>query len=176
MSDRVTLLWQLDVAASLFDVVVDGLGEDEALRAPAPGAWSVRRADDGSWRADWADVEPDPAPAPSIAWLLWHICWWWSDVTARAFGPGPVAPGDVAWPGSAAAMIDRVHECRQRWTAAVEAMSAGDLESVEIADRCWPLRGHPFSHVVAWVTVELTKNSAEIGATRRLLREASPAS
>ena len=82
------LLWQLGVASSLFDVVIAGLSEDEALRPPVTGAWSVRRGEDDVWRADWADDEPVPAPPTTVAWLLWHIGWWWSDVTGRAFGEG----------------------------------------------------------------------------------------
>ena len=43
---------------------------------PAAGAWTVHRddhADDhAAWTADWSDDEPDPAPATTVAWLLWH--------------------------------------------------------------------------------------------------------
>jgi hypothetical protein len=53
--------------------------------------------------------------------------------------------------------------------AGLAAASAEDLASTSLGDRCWPLTGLPFSHVAAWVNVELMKNTAEIGATRRLL-------
>jgi hypothetical protein len=163
------LLWQLGVASALFDIVIAGLTEEEALRPPATGAWSVRLGEDGAWRADWADDEPDPAPPTTVAWLLWHIGWWWSDVTGRAFGDGPVHRDEAPWPGSATAAIERVQNCHARWRAGLAAVSAADLASTPLGDRCWPLTGLPFSHVAAWVNSELMKNTAEIGVTRRIL-------
>jgi hypothetical protein len=169
VSEQPTLLWQLGVSRSLLDVVVAGLSEQEAFQPPAPGAWSVRRAVDGSWHADWADAEPDPAPATTVAWLLWHIGWWWSDVTQRAFGAGPVTREQASWPGSVEAALTRIADCHSQWTAGVAGASAEDLASVEFGNRCWPLTGLPFLRVVAWVNGELMKNAAEIGATRRIL-------
>jgi hypothetical protein len=164
-----TLLWQLGVAWSLFDIVIAGLTEEDALRPPATGAWSVRRGEDGEWRADWADSDPDPVPPTTVAWLLWHIGWWWSDVTGRAFGDGAVQRDEAPWPGSAVAAIERVQDCHARWGAGLAAASAADLASTSLGDRCWRLTGLPFRHVAAWVNVELMKNTAEIGATRRIL-------
>ena len=168
--DRDSLLWQLGLAFSLFEVFVVGLTDEEALQEPTAGAWSVRLDDSGLWRADWAEPEPDPAPPATVAWLLWHIDWWWSDVTGRAFGSGPVHRSESVWPGSVAASVKRIRDSRERWRAGVAATRAEDLGSVDLGDRCWPVGGHPFSHVAAWVNSELMKNTAEIGATRRILR------
>jgi hypothetical protein len=164
-----TLLWQLGVASALFDIVIAGLTEEEALRPPATRAWTVRPDEHGMWRADWADNDPDPAPPTTVAWLLWHIGWWWSDVTGRAFGDGAVQRDEAPWPGSTAAAIDRVQDCHARWRTGLAAASAADLASTSLGDRCWPLTGLPFSHVAAWVNGELMKNTAKIGATRRIL-------
>jgi len=170
VNERDTLLWQLGVASSLFDIVIADLTDEEALRPPAPGAWLVRLEPDGLWRADWADDEPDPAPPTTVAWLLWHIGWWWTDVTERAFGDGPVHRDQAPWPGSVAAGIQRVQSCHDRWKAGLAAMSLADLASTSLGDRCSPLTELPFTHVAAWVNVELMKNTAEIAATRRILK------
>ena len=169
MDECDTLLWQLGMAYSLFQIVSSGLTDEEALRPPAAGAWTVGLDEGGLWRADWADDEPDPAPPPTPAWLLWHIGWWWSDVTGRAFGDGGVQRDAVTWTGSVAAAVARVEDCHARWRAGVAAASAADFASTSLGDRCWPLTGLPFSRVVAWVNGELIKNTAEIGATRRIL-------
>jgi len=168
-ADRESLLWQLRMVTSLLDVVTSDLTDEEALCPPAPGAWTVHQDADGSWAADWSDEEPDPAPPTSIAWLLWHIGWWWLDVTERAFGAGPVSRADAPWPGSIAAALERIAGCHERWLAGVTEATAEQLSSVEMGDRCWPLTGLPFTHVVAWVNGELMKNTAEIGVTRRIL-------
>ena len=169
MNERDTLLWQLEVASLLFDLATAGLSEEEAFRAPAAGAWTVHLGENGVWRTDWADDEPDLAPPTTVAWLLWHIGWWWSDVTGRAFGDGAVARNEAGWRGSVAASIEHIHDCHARWRAGVSAASAADLASTSLGDRCWPLTGLPFSRVVAWVNGELMKNTAEIGVTRRVL-------
>jgi hypothetical protein len=167
--DRDALLWQLGLAFSLFEVFVVGLNDAEALREPGTRAWSVRQDESGLWRADWTEPEPDPAPPTSVAWLLWHIGWWWSDVTGRAFGSCPVEREEAVWPGRVAASVEQIRDCRDRWRSGVAGASIDDLASVELGDGCWPVDGHPFSHVTAWVNSELMKNAAEIGATRRIL-------
>lgn len=169
MSERETLLWQLRMVTSLLDVVTSGLTDEEALRSPAVAAWSVHRDRDGVWTSDWADEDPEPAPATTIAWTLWHIGWWWSDTAERAFGAGAVTRDDAPWPGSVVAALERIARCHQTWRAGVSEVSAEQLASVALGDQCWPLRGLPFARVVAWVNAELMKNTAEIGATRRIV-------
>jgi hypothetical protein len=167
--DRDALMWQLGLTFSLFEIFVAGLADEEALRAPAAGAWSVRQDASGLWLADWGDPEPDPAPPTTVAWLLWHIGWWWSDVTGRAFGGGGIERSDAAWPGDVAAAVRKIRDFHERWRSGLADMSSDDLTSMSLGNRCWPGAGRPFSHVAAWVNSELMKNSAEIGATRRIL-------
>ena len=170
VAERETLLWQLGVAKGLLDLVTAGLTDEESLATPAgSGSWSVREQPGGMWLADWSEEEPDPSPPTTVAWLLWHITWWWSDVSGRAFGEGPVDRDRAVWPGSVDAALDVIEGCHDAWRRAVEAAPAEDLSSVTLADRCWPLRGHPFIRVVAWVNGELMKNAAEIGVVRRIL-------
>ena len=68
-----------------------------------------------------------------------------------------------------AAAIARVVDCHTRWKTGLGEARADDFASTSLGDRCWPLTGLPFSHVVAWVNGELMKNTAELGATRRFL-------
>src|ERR1043166_2415676 len=52
---------------------VDGLTDEEYFWEPAPGCWSIRRRDDGTWTADWPLPRPEPEPFTTIAWRLWHL-------------------------------------------------------------------------------------------------------
>lgn len=71
----------------------------------APHCWTVRRSPDGTWQPDWAETEPDPVPVPTIAWLTWHIGWWWSTATAHARGAEPRSRTEITWPGGTLAEL-----------------------------------------------------------------------
>lgn len=59
-----------------------------------------------------------------------------------------------------------IFDLHARWRSAVLALSD---EQLLAADRTrWPLQERPFADVVAWVSIELTKNAAEIGYARFL--------
>ena len=69
---------QYDMTWALFDYHLDLLGPQDHLWEPAPVRWTVHRRADGRWLADWAETEPEPIPVPTIAWVTWHVGWWWS--------------------------------------------------------------------------------------------------
>jgi len=115
VSEKETLLWQLDLAWSLLQRLMKDMSDEQSLREPAPGSWSVRPDAAGNWSADWADEEPSPPPPTSIGWLLWHIGWWWSDVAERAFGNGSVSREEAPRPGSVDQARRSLLACQERW-------------------------------------------------------------
>lgn len=120
----------------------------------------------GAWRADWPDHEGYDVGPPSIAWLTWHIGFWWSMVLNRSFGDGTLWREDVTWPGSADAVREWLGQLHGQWQEALKQVSDEDLQSTERTR--WPFQDRPFGDVVAWVNVELAKNAAEIGYARFL--------
>jgi hypothetical protein len=159
------LRWQFDMTWRLAEThLLAGLTDDMCLWEPSPGAWSVRLRD-GVWRPDWADVEPDPAPAASIAWMAWHVSWWWSEALARAEGAVPPGREGVHYPGSAAGVLDQLSKLAGRWRAVL----AGLDEEGPGRPATFPWsEPRPFAMTAAWVNAELMKNLAEIGMVRRL--------
>ena len=156
--------WQFDLTWSLLDLHLSGLTEDEVLWEPAPGVWTVRRQPDGRWLPDWVEPEPDPPPSSSIAWITWHVLWWWGEAIASLAGEPVPAREDVTWPGSAAASVAAIRALRERW-----------LELVPVLDpereAPYPWRDRPdrtVGHTIAWVNAELMKNTAEIGQLRMI--------
>jgi DinB superfamily len=107
----------------------------------------------GVWRPDWADVEPDPIPVPTIGWLTWHITWWWSVTIDKGSGATPRDRLDVTWPGDGAAAVSQIRQLAAKWRQRLERVDPDDV------------------HTALWVNVELTKNISEIGQLR-LLRAA----
>jgi hypothetical protein len=135
------------------------------LWEPAPQCWSVRRSPDGAWHADWADKEPNPPPALSIAWVAWHLIWWWSGLLAAMQGGKPLPHDQMPWPGSAEATVQRLRELSAQWGRALSALSENDLERPLTYP--WP-EPRPLKFALAWANSELMKNVAEIGYARLL--------
>ena len=160
------LIRQLDTAWRLATYHLDGLSTEECLWRPAPVGLHVRPVADGTWAADWPDQEGYAIGPPSIAWITWHIDFWWSMVVSHSFGDGSLSREDVRWPGSADDVRSRISQLHDEWRAALGMLSGEDLESTERTR--WPFQHRPFADVVAWVNIELTKNAAEIGYARFL--------
>jgi len=164
------LRWQLGLTWSLAELHLTGLTDEACLWEPAPGAWTVRPGADGRWRPDWAEPEPDPAPATSIGWLTWHLSWWWGTLLAHATGDPVPAREDVFWPGSAAATVAELTRLHAEWSV---LLATTDPE--RLIGYPWP-EPRRFAQAAAWANLELMKNVAEIGAMRHLhgVRPAPP--
>ena len=160
------LLRQFDTAWKLTSFHLDGLTTAECLWRPANAGLHVHPSSDGTWRADWPTHERYDLGPPSIAWITWHLCFWWSMVLDHSFGSATLTREKVAWPGTADAVRAEVGRLEGSWRSALELGTAADLQSAERTR--WPFRDRPFGDVVAWVNVELTKNAAEIGYARFL--------
>lgn len=67
------------------------LATEECLWRPARLGVHVHQDLDGEWRADWPTYEGYDFGPPSIAWLTWHVGFWWSMVLSHSFGDGTLA-------------------------------------------------------------------------------------
>jgi hypothetical protein len=153
---------QFETAWKLTTFHLEGLTTEECLWRPAKAGLHVHRDADGKWRADWPEHERYDLGPPSIAWLTWHIGYWWSMVLCD----GALSREDVLWPGSADDVREWIGSLQKKWRARVERLTDDDLRSTERTK--WPFTDRPYGDVVAWVNVELTKNAAEIGYARFL--------
>ena len=163
---RDCLIRQFDTAWKLARRHLDGLATEECLWRPAARGPHVSPAGDGRWRADWPDRESYDLGPPSIAWLTWHMGFWWSMVLDHSFGDGILAHESVLWPGDADTVREWLGRLEREWRAAL--VKETDLTLGSATRTRWPFRDRPFGDVVAWVNVELTKNAAEIGYARFL--------
>ncbi|KZB83818.1 DinB family protein [Amycolatopsis regifaucium] len=156
--------WQFELTWSLFEYHLAELKPGDFLWEPADLCWTVHRDDDGAWRPDWADSEPDPVPVPTIAWLTWHIGWWWSVALDHANRRTPRGREDITWPGGDSA-VEWLRGLREEWLAVLDGLTDADLD----APSAYPWgeeAGLTFAHTVAWVNSELMKNVSEIGQLR----------
>jgi hypothetical protein len=160
------LLRQLDTAWKLTQFHLDGLTTSECLWRPARAGLHVHRAVDGRWRADWPEHEGYDLGPPSIAWLTWHIGFWWSMALDHSFGTATLARESIDWPGTAESVREQLAGLHGSWRSAIGTLSDADLHSPQRAR--WPMPDRPFGDVIAWVNIELMKNAAEIGYARFL--------
>ncbi|GGO56995.1 DinB family protein [Streptomyces lasiicapitis] len=175
VSRHALLRWQFELTWSLFEYHLERLEDDDHLWEPAARTWTLRRGDGGEWTPDWADTEPDPVPVPTVAWLSWHIGWWFGVTLDHAQGRPPRDRTAVAWPGPGEPAVVWLRALRDEWLTVLDGLTDADLDAP--APFPWPTDGdpeHTVAHTAAWVNAELMKNAAEIGQLR-LLRAASAA-
>lgn len=160
------LIRQFETAWKLTSYHLDGLTTEACLWRPAAKGLHVYQGTDGQWRADWPDHERYDLGPPSIAWLTWHLGFWWSMVLNHSFGNGTLSREQVIWPGTADGVRQWLGRLQQEWQNALEQISDNELHSTQQTH--WPFQERPFGDIIAWVNVELTKNAAEIGYARFL--------
>ncbi|MHB1329258.1 MAG: DinB family protein [Gemmatimonadales bacterium] len=163
---RQYLLRQLDLAWMLASYHLETLTTEECLWQPGPRGLHLRQSESGGWVADWPDRESYDIGPPSAGWITWHMLFWWSMVIDHSFGQGRLARQDVVWPGTAEGVRAQLTELHRVWRDRVEVLADSEIDSVERTK--WPFPERPFGDVVAWATVELTKNAAELGYVRFL--------
>ena len=158
---RDCLARQFDTAWALAEFHLAGLTSEDCLWRPTSCGPHVRQTEDGMWVADWPVDEDYRAGPPNIAWIGWHMLFWWSMALDHSFGAGTLERDDVRWPGGAAGFRRELGRLERRWRAELAALDDAALKSTERVH--WPFSNRPLSDVFAWANVELTKNAAEIG-------------
>ncbi|WP_125773280.1 DinB family protein [Antribacter gilvus] len=151
---RPTLRQQLDLAWSLADRYhLPAVTEENAFWAPSRNACTV--LPEGT--VQMPDETATPIATPTVAWLLWHITWWWTNAHRWADGKTPVPWDEHPWAGSAEAAVAQVRALHAAWVARLDS---ADLEA--------PVSGPwsddaTFARLAGWLNLELMKNVAEIG-------------
>ena len=144
---RRAILFQFDMAWSLWEIHRSGLSDEECLwSSPVHGLRVTFKG--GKWTGDWPETEDYGIGAPNISWLTWHMISWWEMVFNHSFG---------------AAGLDQFHD---RWRHILETMP--DDAFCDSTCVLWPFEDHPFYELAAWLNLELMKNVSEIGYCRFL--------
>jgi DinB superfamily len=173
------LLDQLDSARDISRRRLEGLGDDEYLWEPVPGAWSVRPRGKavsaepygpGEWQLDFQLEAPEPPPVTTVAWRLGHLT---SGIAGRwewTFGPRRLPPEDlVEFTPRAAEALAEWQSWLARWREGLAALTSERLDQVGFGQYPWGLdRTIPFVGIVWWTNQEVIHHLAEIALLRDL--------
>lgn len=158
-------LRQLSISWSLLEYHFKGLSTEECLWQPTDRGFHVIETP-GGWVADWPETEGYSNGPPSIAWLMWHIGFWWSMVIDHSFGGATLRREDVTWPGTADRAVKWIEGLHHEWVSRLEGLSEADFSSAERSR--WPISDRPFVEIALWLNLELMKNAGEVGYCRFL--------
>jgi hypothetical protein len=160
------LLNQLEISWQLLQYHLNDLTLEECLWQPTSKGIFLSKADDGTWKGNFPESESYETGPPNIAWLTWHIDFWWSMVLNHSFGDGNLKAENIEWKLSVAIIKNRFEELKKEWIEHISNLSDSDVNSGRLSK--WPIDGCPFSDIIAWLNLELMKNAAEIGYVRFL--------
>lgn len=154
-----------------------GLGDEEYLWEPAPGAWSVRprgtstapvQAGSGAFTIDFAFPPPDPAPVTTIAWRLAHvIVGVFGARVADHFGGPPVDYEHHGYAGTADAALHQLDTVHDAWVVGVRGLDA-DALARPVGPAEGPFAASPMATLVLHIHREAIHHGAEIALLRDL--------
>ncbi len=162
---RNALNFQFDISWQMLEIHLKDLEDEECLWRPSPKGLHVTNKL-GVWRADWPDSEDYDTGPSSIAWLTWHIIFWWSMVFDYSFGNGTLTREDVQWPGNMIAVRKKIEQFHNDWKNILTTLP--DIELLSCKKTKWPFEERPMYELAAWLNLELMKNASEIGYCRFL--------
>lgn len=160
------LTQQFEIAWQLTEYHLSGLTNEECLWRPAVLGLHVLRGDDNLWRAQWPEHEGYDLGPPSIAWVTWHIGFWWSMTINHTWGDRSLSRETIFWPGDAEQVRAQLSALKSKWLEHLAPLTDEDLESTKQSN--WPLQNKPLRETIAWLNLELMKNAAELGLLRFL--------
>ncbi len=105
--------------------ILGRIDRDVALWEPDTNVVTVRQSAAG-WVADWPDEENRPLPTATVAWLLWHIEWWWTNAAKAVEGQPLIPRGQAGWSGGTEGIV----EAKRHWD---ELLATQDLSSEVMA-------------------------------------------
>jgi hypothetical protein len=167
MSRVQLLLAQTDEVYARLRQRLTGLTDDEYFWEPAPGCWTIHRDESGTWIADFADPDPDPAPFTTIGWRLVHIADCKVMYHEWAFGLRELTFPDLAPPTTAAGAVARLEEGHRLLRGELEGLAEKALDTPRLTNwgEQWP------AWRIFWTMIDHDDHhGAEIGCLRDLYR------
>lgn len=150
-----SLLSQLELAWSLLDYHLSDISVKEMSFEVTQPSVSTQ---------GFPETEGYDIGMPTIAWILWHMDFWWSMALNHNFGDGHLKVDDISWPNDVNSAYAHLTNLKNQWSTCLLEMSEADFAQPK--SKQWPLQDKPFYEIAGWLNMELMKNAAEIGSIR----------
>ncbi len=160
------LFKQFEISWQLFQYHLKDLTTDECLWRPRPTGVYPTLLAGGRWKADFPATEDYDAGPTNIAWLLWHIEYWWSMTLDHNFGDQRFSKDNFPWYPDIGKNKESIKRLKENWLDILAKLTEEELVSARVSH--WPLTDLPYIEIVGWLNLELMKNAAEIGYIRFL--------
>ena len=148
---------------------VSDLEDEEYFWEPAPGAFAIRRRDDGLWKYDYAIPDPQPAPPRTIGWLVVHLASCKEMYWEYAYGPAQRTWDQVFAPPQAASALTWLEHAQELVESALRNETNLERPVLTNWGDTWP------AWKVFWTLAEHDlMHGAEISALRDLRRAQVP--
>lgn len=156
--------FQFGISKQLLDYHLSTLNQEEYLwRSPNCGLYIQEI--DGKWYANFPENETYDIGTPSIAWILWHITFWWEMVLNHSFGDGTLTKEQINVYKDVEAVKLNIYSLVERWEKILNRLTEEELYSKRYSK--FPFNNEvEFHKVASWLNLELMKNASEIGYVR----------
>lgn len=109
------LLKQFDISWQLLNYHLKDLSIEECLWQPTEKGFFLIKVDDNNYKGSFPVSESYNIGAPNIAWLTWHIDYWWSMVINHTFGNATLDADMIEWNPSIPDIQRKFYELKNNW-------------------------------------------------------------
>lgn len=158
------ITFQFSISRQLLEYHLSSLSQEEYMWRSQNSGLYIKEVD-GKWYADLPETEEYEMGTPSIAWILWHITYWWEMVFNHSFGDGTLTNEAITVHSDIEVLKSTIYSLIEKWEKTLSNITEEDLYSKQYSQ--FPFNNEvEFHKLASWLNLELMKNSAEIGYTR----------
>ncbi|MCC7303866.1 DinB family protein [bacterium] len=166
MTEIEKISWQYSMTWKLAEYTLEGITQEMSTWEPSKNSWNIRKNSNNVWRPDFSETEPTPIPTVTIAWLLWHVHWWWGNALLVINHENDISYQDCPVNENVGKSLAKIKKLNNQWTDYLGEIRQSDL-AMPISYP-WKTQEKPLSMLLLWVNSELMKNIAEIGYIKHL--------
>ncbi len=168
LTEKERLIGQLSFTWDyMFWNYMQDLSDEEYFWEPVKNNWSIREAEDGTVTIDWNHEQLKNDPVTTIAWLINHMAYFFTDRYFKHFENKPVHPSDLSLPMTAVGALANLEKAYQRWLGALQSVDDERyLQPCGEAEAYYP--EEPFATLVLHINREFIYHAAECNLLRDL--------